>query len=94
MFNPHEEEEEARDIQELMQRYQNLILGRANAYIEEDDFEKIIEHLDEKDEVAEAIEAANLALNQYPFSALDILTSHHLKFCHKQTLLAHLFFCL
>lgn len=27
MFNPHEEEEEARDIQELMQRYQNLILG-------------------------------------------------------------------
>lgn len=70
MFNPHEEEEEARDIQELMQRYQNLILGRANAYIEEDDFEKIIEHLDEKDEVAEAIEAANLALNQYPFSAL------------------------
>ena len=70
MFNPHEEEEEARDIQELMQRYQNLKFGRANAYIEEDDFEKIIEHLDEKDEVAEAIEAANLALNQYPFSAL------------------------
>ena len=26
--------------------------------------------MDEKDEVAEAIEAANLALNQYPFSAL------------------------
>ena len=70
MFNPHEEEEEARDIQELMQRYQNLKFGRANAYIEEDDFEKIIEHFDEKDEVAEAIEAANLALNQYPFSAL------------------------
>ena len=70
MFNPHEEEEEARDIQELMQRYQNLKYGRANAYIEEDDFEKIIEHLDDKDEITEAIEAANLALNQYPFSAL------------------------
>ena len=70
MFNPHDEEEEARDIQELMQRYQNLKYGRANAYIEEDDFEKIIEHLDDKDEITEAIEAANLALNQYPFSAL------------------------
>jgi tetratricopeptide (TPR) repeat protein len=70
MFNPHEEEEESRDIQELMQRYQNLKYGRANAYIEEDDFEKIIEHLDDKDEITEAIEAANLALNQYPFSAL------------------------
>ena len=33
MFNPHEEEEEARDIQELMQRYQNLKFGSANAYI-------------------------------------------------------------
>jgi len=70
MFNPHEEEEETRDIQELLQRYQNLKYGRANAYIEEDDFEKIIEHLDDKDEITEAIEAANLALNQYPFSAL------------------------
>ena len=38
------------DIKELMQRYQNLKLGRANAYIEEDDIERIIEHLDEKDE--------------------------------------------
>ena len=35
MFNPHEEEEEARDIQELMHRYQNLKFGRANAYIED-----------------------------------------------------------
>ena len=58
------------DIKELMQRYQNLKLGRANAYIEEDDFERIIEHLDEKDEILEAIQAADLALDQYPFSAL------------------------
>jgi len=58
------------DIKELMQRYQNLKQGRANAYIEEDDFERIIEHLDEKDEITEAIQAADLALDQYPFSAL------------------------
>ena len=58
------------DIKELMQRYQNLKLGRANAYSEEDDFERIIEHLDEKDEILEAIHAADLALDQYPFSAL------------------------
>lgn len=69
MFNQHNEEED-RDIHELMLRYQNLKFGRANAYIEEDDFEKIIEHLDEKDEIIEAIEAADIALNQYPFSAL------------------------
>jgi tetratricopeptide (TPR) repeat protein len=69
MFN-HHQEDEGGDIQELMQRYQNLKQGRANAYIEEDDFERIIEHLDEKDEIGEAIQAADLALDQYPFSAL------------------------
>jgi tetratricopeptide (TPR) repeat protein len=63
-------DDEGRDIQELMQRYHNLKNGRGNAYIEEDDFEKIIEHLDDKDEISEAILAANMALDQYPFSAL------------------------
>ncbi len=69
MFDRHKEEEGG-DIQELMLRYQNLKQGRANAYIEEDDFERIIEHLDEQDEIVEAIQAADLALDQYPFSAL------------------------
>lgn len=69
MFDP-QSDDESRDIQELMQRYHNLKNGRGNAYIEEDDFEKIIEHLDDKDEISEAILAANMALDQYPFSAL------------------------
>ena len=69
MFEPHRDEEGG-DIQDLLQRFQNLKNGRANAYIEEDDFERIIEHLDEKDEIADAIEAANMGLDQYPHSAL------------------------
>lgn len=69
MFEPHRDEEGG-DIQDLLERYQNLKNGRSNAYIEEDDFERIIEHLDEKDELHEAIEAANLGLDQYPHSAL------------------------
>jgi tetratricopeptide (TPR) repeat protein len=69
MFEPHRDEEGG-DIQDLLQRYQNLKNGRSNAYIEEDDFERIIEHLDEKDELSEALEAANMGLDQYPHSAL------------------------
>lgn len=69
MFDRHKEEEGG-DIKELILRYHNLKQGRANAYIEEDDFERIIEHFDEKDEIGEAIQAANMALDQYPFSAL------------------------
>jgi tetratricopeptide (TPR) repeat protein len=69
MFDHHKEEESG-DIKELILRYHNLKQGRANAYIEEDDFERIIEHFDEQDEIAEAIQAAEMALDQYPFSAL------------------------
>lgn len=69
MFN-HQFEEENGDIQDLLLRYQNLKTGKANSYIEEDDFEKIIAHLDEKDAIVEAIEAADIALAQFPSSSL------------------------
>jgi tetratricopeptide (TPR) repeat protein len=69
MFDQHKEENGI-DINTLMLKYDNLKQGRANAYIEEDDFERIIEHLDEKEEIVEAIHAADLALAQYPFSSL------------------------
>jgi tetratricopeptide (TPR) repeat protein len=69
MFDRHKEEEGG-DIKELILRYHNLKQGRANAYIEEDDFERLIAHYDELDEIGEAIQAADMALDQYPFSAL------------------------
>ena len=65
MFN-NEFEDENGDIQDLLLRYQNLKTGKAPSYIEEDDFEKIIAHLDEKDAIVEAIEAADIALSQFP----------------------------
>ena len=64
----HQFEEENGDIRELLLRYQYLKTGKAHAYIEEDDFEKIIAHLDEKDAISEAIEAADIALAQFPSS--------------------------
>ena len=69
MFN-NEFEDENGDIQDLLLRYQNIKTGKAPSYIEEDDFEKIIAHLDEKDAIVEAIEAADIALSQFPSSAL------------------------
>ena len=69
MFN-NQFEEESGDIQDLLLRYQSLKTGKAHSYIEEDDFEKIIAHLDEKDAIVEAIEAADIALSQFPSSSV------------------------
>lgn len=61
------------ELKELLQQYDNLIAGRSNSFIEEDAFEKIIDYFDEKDEIAKALEAADYATGQYPYSSALLL---------------------
>lgn len=65
--NPYREDREA--LKELLKQYQNLKLGRQHSFIEEDAFERIIDYYDEKDDIPEALEAADTGLEQYPFSS-------------------------
>ena len=57
------------ELRELLQQYDNLKSGRSNSFIEEDSFEKIIDYFDEKNELAQALEAADYAIQQYSYSA-------------------------
>ena len=57
------------ELRELLQQYDNLKSGRSHSFIEEDAFEKIIDHYDEKDELPKAVEAAEYAIFQYPCSS-------------------------
>ncbi len=66
--NPHRENRE--EIRQLLQRYDNLKNGRQHSFIEEEAFEKIIEYFQEKDDITRASEAADMAIEQYPYSAL------------------------
>jgi hypothetical protein len=45
--NSHQEDRE--QMQELLRQYENLKNGRKNSFIEEDAFEKIINHFEEKE---------------------------------------------
>lgn len=65
--NPHREDRES--IRELLKQYDNLKNGRKNSFLEEDAFEKIIEHFQEKEDHAKAMEAVQFAIDQYPYSA-------------------------
>ena len=65
--NPYREDREA--LKELLQQYQNLKQGRHHSFIEEDAFERIIDYYDEKDDINEALEAADIGLEQYPYSS-------------------------
>ena len=61
------------ELKELLQQFDNLKAGRTNSFIEEESFEKIIDHFDENDDLPQAIEATDYAINQYPYSAVMLL---------------------
>ncbi len=69
--NQHRENRE--EIRELLKRYENLKNGRQHSFIEEDAFEKIIDYFQENEDLTRASEAADFAMEQYPYSSLLLI---------------------
>jgi tetratricopeptide (TPR) repeat protein len=65
-FSSRKEREE---MEELLRIYQNLKIGRSSTFLEEDDFDRIINFFDDKQDLNAALEAANLGHEQLPYSA-------------------------
>jgi tetratricopeptide (TPR) repeat protein len=66
--NPYQEDRF--EMQELLNRYENLKNGLQNSFLEEESFELIIDYFQEKDDQRQAIEAVNFGISQYPYSSL------------------------
>ena len=60
------------ELQELLNQYSKLRSGKNHPYIEEESFEKIISYYQDKDDLKNALEAAEYAIEQFPWSA-DLL---------------------
>lgn len=65
--NPYRHDRE--ELKELLRQYENLRSGFGSSYLDEESFEKIIEHFDDKDLLSKAIEAVELGIEQFPFSS-------------------------
>lgn len=65
--NPQREDRE--EFRELLKKYENFKNGQNHSFIEEDAFEKIIEYYQEKEDFSSALEAAEIACDQFPYSA-------------------------
>lgn len=61
------------NITELLRLYNNLRNGASGIFIEEEAFEKVIDYYDEQEEMSKAIEAAEMAIEYFPFSALLLI---------------------
>ena len=57
------------ELHEILKTYENLKKGRSHSYLDEEAFEKIIDYFDEKEDLGKALEAAEKAAEQYPFSS-------------------------
>lgn len=60
---------EREEMQELLKAYDNLKAGRSAPFLEEDDFERIINYFDDHEDVPAALEAATIGLEHFPFAA-------------------------
>ena len=61
------------EMRELLEQFDNLKTGKSNSFIEEDSFERIIDYFDEKEQLPQALEAAEYGIQQYPYSAALLL---------------------
>ncbi|MES1220316.1 MAG: tetratricopeptide repeat protein [Bacteroidota bacterium] len=80
--NPYREDRE--DFRELLKQYENLRFGRNNSFLAEESFEKIIDYYDEQENIAKALEACELAVNQYPYSSTLLIKKSDLLLASQQ----------
>ncbi|HMJ46480.1 MAG TPA: hypothetical protein VK498_04080, partial [Ferruginibacter sp.] len=73
---PYRQDKE--ELKVLLKQYENLKEGRPDSFIEEDGFERIIDHLEEKEQFSAALEVSGYAISQYPYSASLLLLKANL----------------
>ena len=61
------------ELRELLKQFENLKRGKSHSYLDEESFEKIIDYFDEKEDMLNALEAAEKGAEQYPFSSSMII---------------------
>lgn len=66
--NPFRHDKE--ELKELLRQFQNLKAGRSHSFLYEEDFEKLIDHFDDIEDLTQGLEAADIAVEQFPYSAM------------------------
>jgi tetratricopeptide (TPR) repeat protein len=57
------------EMNELLRQYNNFKTGKKFTFIEEESFQRLITYFDENDNLPSALEVADFALDQFPYSA-------------------------
>lgn len=63
------DEHKGEELDELLQRFENLRKGRSGSYLDEESFEKLIEHFELQEQYIKARQVVEIAIEQFPYSA-------------------------
>ncbi len=80
--NPFHQDKE--EIKELLRLYENLKNGRSHSFLEEEAFEKLIDYFDEKEDINQAIQVADMGIEIYPYSSLLLVKKADLLLATRQ----------
>src|SRR5436309_8280441 len=69
--NPFRQDKE--ELDELLRQYNDRKAGRSYSFLDEESFEKIINYFDESEDLAQALEACEMAVEQFPYSSSLLL---------------------
>ena len=58
------------ELKALLQQFDNLKTGKPNSFLEEDSFERIIDHFDENEQLQQTLEAAEYGIEQYTYTSI------------------------
>lgn len=72
------------EIKALLEQFDNLKEGKANSYIEEESFERLIDYFDDNEQLSNAMEAAEYAVRQFPYSAVLLIKKADILIALKQ----------
>lgn len=65
--NPYHPDKE--ELKELVKQFQNQKAGRSHSFLDEEAFEKIIDYFDDVEDLTQALDAAEMGCEQFPYSS-------------------------
>lgn len=72
------------EMRELLRQFENLKNGRSHSFLEEESFERLINHFDEKEDMPQALQAAELGIEIYPYSGMLLVKKADLLIATRQ----------
>ncbi len=80
----HSNREDRGALEELLSQYEQLRTGGAPVFIDEESFERLIDHFQQQEQLDIALEAASFGVERYPYSSSLLIRKADILILHRR----------